>query len=652
MKQNGTIPFRVLLSALLLALLLSLFACAGGKNTPAATTSSRHPVEPFGTVPEELRRVVEQNLFEGCDAFSRCVLTLSATGVLALPEESGVTTVTMRDLYGETLAEYKIKPDDGHCVQTLTATSDGGFLFVVGFYDYQISLGVNAGDDGFTSRVVKCDAVGNIVFDTTIDQVDGRALEYCLERDGRFYLFGSYRKPENRLNYGDTDVYVLILSGDGEVVRSACFGGSGYDTFCGVELTEDGFLLQVSTQSTDGDFPIGGGGRSIERLEVELDEALTVGSFHPSEREYVTYYERIGEKDGKTIYQRDPFFDGFDAGGRTAYLDYGDYYLVVSKHEIGEIETQSAVSVPWYCTETVYSGYDREGNLLFRAACASSVPDDESNYTCNRFRSLGFPPVTLPAGVLENDSGYYTASLLPEAAYRELLSDLKANGFALTEWESGALLFRDDCAVFFYHHDSSFNMYWYKTGDGAPENGISTSEAKNLLCPDPDRTPSGTHPIDVTPRGFFERTGGQIFAVPVWSADPNHPVCFCVCYFVRGELVRQFDFESIAVADLDGDGVEEIYLLSYGPTSGVFSFTLTVIEGKYVCDSVFCASWGDLSFVQASGKLILINQVSAPSGEYTFFYTIRPEERDGRIIPSLISNDPMCDSSGLETVSP
>ena len=37
MKQNGTIPFRVLLSALLLALLFSLFACAGGKNTPAAT---------------------------------------------------------------------------------------------------------------------------------------------------------------------------------------------------------------------------------------------------------------------------------------------------------------------------------------------------------------------------------------------------------------------------------------------------------------------------------------------------------------------------------------------------------------------------------------------------------------------------------------
>ncbi|MBR4334852.1 MAG: hypothetical protein IKP74_00210, partial [Clostridia bacterium] len=429
-------------------------------------------------------------------------------------------------------------------------------------------------------------------------------------------------------------------------------GGSDFDMFYGAELTEDGFLLQVSTQSTDGDFPIGGGGRSIERLEVELDEALTVESFHPSEREYVTYYERIGEKDGKPIYQRDPFFDGFDAGTPTAYLDYGEYYLIVSQNVIGEIETPPAVSVRWYCTETVYSGYDRAGNLLFRAACSSSVSDDERNYVCNRFRSLGFPPASLPAGVLENGSGYYKASLLPEAAYRELLSDLKANGFALTEWESGALLFRDDYAVFSHHHDSSFSMYWYKTGDGAPENGISTSEAKNLLCPDFERTPSGTHPIDVTPRGFFERTGGQIFAVPVCSADPEYPVCSGVLNFVRGGLARQFDFESIAVADLDGDGIEEIYLLSHGPTSGIFSFTLTVIEGKYVCDSVFCASWGDLSFIQDSGKLILINQVSAPSGEYTFFYTIRPEERNGRIIPSLISNDPMCDSSGLETVSP
>ena len=371
MKKRMMIRALVLLLAPAI-LILSLFACAG--RPPASTTVTRNPhqtVEPVGTPPDELRRVAEENLFYNIVPFSDRMFK-TTSGVNASLELTGETTVTMMDLYGETLAEYKIKPDDGHCVQTLTATSDGGFLFVVGFYDYQISLGVNAGDDGFTSRVVKCDAAGNIVFDTTIDQVDGRALEYCLERDGRFYLFGSYRKPENRPNYGDTDVYVLILSGDGEVVRSACFGGSGYDTFCGVELTEDGFLLQVQTQSTDGDFPISTGETvSVsKKMEVELEQDLTVKSFRLSKRPYATYFARVGEKDGKPIYQRDPFFDGFDAGTPKAYFDYGDYYLIVSQvttdQMIGEpIPERSSVI---FYTETVYSGYDREGNLLFRYA--------------------------------------------------------------------------------------------------------------------------------------------------------------------------------------------------------------------------------------------------------------------------------------------
>ena len=41
MKQNVTISFRVLLSALLLALLFSLFACAWG--TPTSTTATTEP---------------------------------------------------------------------------------------------------------------------------------------------------------------------------------------------------------------------------------------------------------------------------------------------------------------------------------------------------------------------------------------------------------------------------------------------------------------------------------------------------------------------------------------------------------------------------------------------------------------------------------
>lgn len=370
MKKRMMIRALVLLLAPAIVI-LSLFACGGGRTTPAASTYREvgQPVETFGSVPEELLRVVESNVFISGSAFSDRVMTMRSFTENGSVEVIG-QTVTMRDVYGEPLAECKIRLEQGHRIGALTATSDGGFLFVIGFFDYQIGPGINAGDNGFASRVVKCDAAGEVVFDTAIDQVDGSALMFCLERDGRYYLFGSYRKPENRPTYGETDVSVLVLSGTGEVVRSACIGGSDFDSFYGAELTEDGFLLQVSTQSTDGDFPISTGETvSVsKRMEVELEQDLTVKSFRPTERPYATYFARVGEKDGQPIYRGDPLFDGFDAGTPTAYLDYGEYYLIVSQNVIGEIETPPEVSARHYYTETVYSGYDREGNLLFRYA--------------------------------------------------------------------------------------------------------------------------------------------------------------------------------------------------------------------------------------------------------------------------------------------
>ena len=369
MKKRTMIRVGALLLAPVL-LLLSLFACAG--DSPAGTTGTPEPnqtVEPVGTPPDELRRVVEDNLFYNIVPFSDHILKIGY-GVRSSYESPIETTVTMMDLYGETIASCTVEPLGNFWVQAPTATSDGGFLFVLGYTDYQIKPGVNASSQGFASRVVKCDAAGNIVFDTTIDQVDGDALTFCLERDGRFYLFGSYRKPENRPNYGETDVFVLILSEDGEVVRSACFGGSDFDCFYGAELTEDGFLLQVQTQSTHGDFPMGDGGRPYERMEVELNDDLSIKSVRPSERQYATYFERVGEKDGKPIYRGDSFFDRFDAGSPRAYFDYGDYYLIVSQVTTGQIMGEpipERSSVAFY-TETVYSGYDREGNLLFRYA--------------------------------------------------------------------------------------------------------------------------------------------------------------------------------------------------------------------------------------------------------------------------------------------
>ena len=260
----------------------------------------------------------------------------------------------------------------------------------------------------------------------------------------------------------------------------------------------------------------------------------------------------------------------------------------------------------------------------------------EGGMICNRFRSLGACPVALPAGVADSsdDPGFFRGSSFSETAYRELLSDLEADGFAAASYESGVFLLRDDCAVSTHYDNGSFSMYWYRTGEGAPENGISVAEAKTKLCGASSRSQIDLHPIDVTPRGFFERTGGQIFAVPFSSGDTEPLYYYTRLYFVRGETVCIVDYESVAVADVDGDGNEEVCLLASGPTSGLFTFGLNVIEGDNVGYSFIYDSPGELSFTESSGELVIQNRIQRTDSQVHLF-RIGLEEQDGKITPSF-----------------
>ena len=83
-------------------------------------------------------------------------------------------------------------------------------------------------------------------------------------------------------------------------------------------------------------------------------------------------------KNGEPVYNTDPFLKDFDAGWVKAYIDYGDFYLIVSERNTGEYEnTPGYISSIWYYTETVYSAYNHNGELIFRDAVESS-PDYDS----------------------------------------------------------------------------------------------------------------------------------------------------------------------------------------------------------------------------------------------------------------------------------
>ena len=363
---------RRILPAAVLAAAMLIPALSGCAEKPVDAFKA---VEPVGQMPEELKQVVEDNLFHDIAAFDGRLLKAEALSA----DETGHTVgwqVRMMDLYGNDLAVYPCASDDTYHITTLSATEDGGFLFVLGFRDRAVGEDTWAGDNGFASRVIKCDKNGTPQFDTPLDGVEGDALAYCFERNGRFYLFGTIQTPEAKARgvYSPTDVYAAILDQNGTVVKSRSIAGSDFDDLDSAEMRDDRFVLSIRSQSDDGDFSGSGADGHPVGWVVALDDDLEIteakkGSGRDSSD------IRLGEVDGAPVYRSSGLLRGFDAGTPAAVIDYGDFTLIVSENITGEYEkTPPYISSVWYCTETVYSAYDKNGELIFRAA-ADSSPD-------------------------------------------------------------------------------------------------------------------------------------------------------------------------------------------------------------------------------------------------------------------------------------
>ncbi len=332
-------------------------------------------VEQVGQVPDEFKNVVNNNIFQGVTAFDGRLLKAE---IFSVDKESKtvIQKIRMMDAYGKELGVYSCRSDDAYHVTTLTATDDGGFLFVLGFQDYAYGQDEWASDKGVASRVIKCDSYGNLQFDTPIDGIEGSALKYCFEKNGQFYLLGDVqtRETKNRGVYSPTDIYMAILDKTGKLLKSRCIAGSDFDSLDAVEISGNSFVLSCSSQSDDGDFAGSNSqGYSVDWVITVNDNLEISEKKKESGRDYFDY--RIGEKNGVPVYKSNALLKGFDAGTPEAFIDYGDFYLVVSENNTGIYEkTPPMISSIWYYTETVYSAYDYNGKMIFRASVDSS-PD-------------------------------------------------------------------------------------------------------------------------------------------------------------------------------------------------------------------------------------------------------------------------------------
>ena len=272
------------------------------------------------------------------------------------------------------------------------------------------------------------------------------------------------------------------------------------------------------------------------------------------------------------------------------------------------------------------------------------------NYICNGLRSAGDPGFEIPGECTPaGDGSYYFCEIFPEASYNSFIASLEALGFSCARTMSGAFLFKDDCAVFLGYADSYFTLSWYMTSPYAPKFGVSVAEAKKLLCPEKSLSPVAFHPIDVTPEGFYVKTGGQLFAVPVYTYDEyanwegngltreeNEHYYYAV-YYVNGSQIIHISRENIAIFDIDGDGTEETCYLSYGPTSGLFTFGITVEYAKGSLYRIFLTDYTQLSFVEKDGTVKL--RAADPTSDGEHFFDIKIEnDPDGSDTVALYEN--------------
>jgi len=374
--MRKTVLYKACVLICLMALFCTFLAGCTQKYTRPLDKEPK-AVEHVGQVPEEFADIVENNLFYDVTAFDDRLLK---TEICDYDEENHIMEqrVWMMDLYGKELASYTCTADDAYSVQTLVATADGGFLFVLGF-DERYRDGQWTSEMGFASRVIKCDSDGNVQFDTALADIEGRSLRFCFEKDEKYYFFGEVETPETKtLGVGSpSDIYMAILDQDGKLLKTNLIAGSDFDDLYHAEMADGGFELSILAQSDDGDFAgSDSGGYGVNWVFTVDDELQIIQREKRTGRDYSDYW--IGEKDGKPVHKSDPLFDGFDAGSVQAYIDYGDFYLIVSENNTGVYEnTPGMISRIWYYTETVYSVYDNSGKLIFRAAVDSS-PDYDS----------------------------------------------------------------------------------------------------------------------------------------------------------------------------------------------------------------------------------------------------------------------------------
>ncbi len=348
--------------------LLVLILCSGcSSNTPEEESfqfPDYHTVEPVGTVPEEFRNIVDNNLFKSADAYTDRLISCHFVS-----EKEWL--IEMLDFQGNTLAIHQVNVEStSFHLSDVIGTDDGGFLYSIAFEDHVNPDGIWASESGVYSKIVKCSQNGAIEWSLMLKDCHSAMLSECFETEDAFYFFGEQETPETKTLgvYSPSDIHLLKVSKDGTKTQTSIIGGSDYDQLFSAEYKDNVFCLYCRSQSNDGDF------KSSGEYCITVDQELKVLSMELVD-DVFRNLRILGYIDGSPIQYTSKVADSFSDGSIQSIIDYGDFYLIVSSNITGIYEnTPPMISSLWYYRETVYGAYGKDGNVIWKATINSS-PD-------------------------------------------------------------------------------------------------------------------------------------------------------------------------------------------------------------------------------------------------------------------------------------
>lgn len=326
-----------------------------------ADMSERDLIEHVGEVPEEFKKIVEQNLFAD----------IRVSGGKIIKEVEDPYGIEVYDLYGNLLHRIDIKVEkpeygwwNGHQIHSL---SDGTYLLVIPYHKY------NGSDQAYKgivtdARVVRFDEKGNILFNTKLDITDGLCkFEFFFETGGAYLLIGG--------SYQKWDSYYVKIDKSGKVLKNKQMGGEESDRLYWVNYT-DGNLVAYMREHTLSK-------KTADTQKVLMDDSFNIINYHSADGTDGDSFPLIYQQPTGSWNVRG-FVLGYSPGhkddpepatwGRvSSVIEYDDFVLIIS-----ERETKMYPYLPmfWsshcYYTETVYTAHALDGTILWRTAVDST----------------------------------------------------------------------------------------------------------------------------------------------------------------------------------------------------------------------------------------------------------------------------------------